>query len=69
MRGLGGPGPLGLGCGKIFAALSFIIQHPEWKGREEKKKGILKKHLWEAQSAGMVGSALLLAAVLREGHR
>lgn len=69
MQGLGGPGPLGLDSGKIFTALSFIIQHPEWKGREEKKKGILKKHLWEARSAGMVGSALLLAAVLREGQR
>jgi len=36
MRGPGGPGPLGVGSGKPFAALSFIIQHPGWKDREEK---------------------------------
>lgn len=62
---------LGTGLWEGFAALFFIIQHPEWRGREEeKKKGILKKHIcWEAQSAGLVGSALLLAAVFREEHK
>lgn len=67
MWGLGGPGRFGLGSGKVLllCLLSSSIRNG---GKERKKKGILKKHLcWEAQSAGMAGSALLLAAVLREG--
>lgn len=40
------------------------------EGERGGKKGIFKKHLcWEARSAGMVSSALLLAAALGEGHR
>lgn len=68
---MGAWGSLRTGLWEGFAALFFIIHHPERRGREGGRiNGIVKKHLcWEAQSAGLVGSALLLAAVLREGHK
>lgn len=63
LRGLGGPGALGLGSGKPFDALSFIIQHPEWREREEKGKKFERNIFDEKRGAPGVA-----AVVLREEY-